>query len=102
MKISIGTKRQALNFPNESRSFDETRRRVCFWGYDRAIEISFYVASDALQAINPDMEGTAEGILQSFDTARERIHKVADKVYAGSVKGSYAVNLTADDFNQAS
>ncbi len=97
MKLSIGTKRQALNFPNESRSFDETRNRVCFWGYDSAIEISFYVAAEALQAINPEMEGTAEGILHSFDAARERIHEVANKVYAGTDQGTYAVNLTADD-----
>ena len=66
-------------------------------GYDSAIEISFFVAVDAIQAINPEMEGTAEGILQSFDVARERIHEAADKVYAASIKGSYAVNLTADD-----
>ena len=100
-KISIGNKRQALNFPNESRSFDETRNRVCFWGYDSAIEISFYVTADTLQAIHPEMEGTAEGILQSFDDARERIHEVADIVYAARHKGSYAVNLIAGDFKYA-
>ncbi len=98
MKISISNRRQALNFPNESRSFDETRNRVCFWGYDSAIEISFYVAADALQEIIPEMEGTAEGILQSFDAARERIHAVAGEVYAAGQKGSYVFDLIADDF----
>ncbi len=97
MKLSISNKRQVLNFPNESRSFDDTRNRVCFWGYDSAIEISFYVSADALQAIDPEMEGTAEGVLHSFDAVRERIHEAAAKVYAASDKGSYAVNLTADD-----
>lgn len=101
MKLSIGTKRQTLNFPNESRSFDETRKRVCFWGYDSAIEISFYVSADALLALNPEMEDTAEGTLRLFDTARERVHEVAEKVYAAAVKGTYAVNLTADDLKFA-
>lgn len=98
MNFSIGTKRQALIFPNESRSFDETRNRVCFWGYDSAIEISFYVAADALQTISSEMEDTAEGILRSFDAARERIHEVARKVYAAGHKGSYAFDLIVKDF----
>jgi len=34
-----------LNFPNNSRSFDANRSRVCFWGYDSTIEISFFVAA---------------------------------------------------------
>lgn len=98
MKLSLGNKRQVLNFPNESRSFDETRNRVCFWGYDSAIEISFYVAADALQRIDPTMEGTAEGTLHAFDAARERVHEVAGKVYAAGHKGSYAFDLIANDF----
>lgn len=98
MKFSISNKGQVLNFPNESRSFDEIRNRVCFWGYDSAIEISFYVAAEALQSIDPEMEATEDGILQSFDGARERIHEVAGKVYAAGQKGSYAYDLIANDF----
>ena len=98
MKLSISNKHQTLNFPNESRSFDETRNRVCFWGYDSAIEISFYVPANALQAISPEMEGTEEGILHAFDAARERVHAAAGKVYAVGEKGSYAFDLIAGDF----
>jgi len=28
----------SLMFPNESRSYDATRRAVRFWGYDHAME----------------------------------------------------------------
>ncbi|MEJ2396510.1 MAG: DUF1488 family protein [Candidatus Thiodiazotropha sp.] len=38
----------ALNFPNPSRSFDASKNRVTFWGYDSVIEISFSVEGDAL------------------------------------------------------
>ena len=27
-----------LSFPNPSRSFDASKSRVCFWGYDRTID----------------------------------------------------------------
>lgn len=37
-----------LTFPNPSRSFDESGKRVRFWGYDRAIEVSFFVEAEAL------------------------------------------------------
>ncbi len=37
-----------LNFPNPSRSFDASKNRVTFWGYDSVIEISFSVEGDAM------------------------------------------------------
>jgi hypothetical protein len=39
----------ALIFPNYSRFYDATRRAVQFWGYDSAMEASFFVTEDALQ-----------------------------------------------------
>ena len=45
----------ALRFPNQSRSFDATRRAVRFWGHDGAMEGSFFVGEDALMKIQPDM-----------------------------------------------
>ncbi len=39
-----------LIFPNPSRAYDATRRAVRFWGHDSAMEASFYVSEDALQA----------------------------------------------------
>ena len=41
----------ALNFSNRSRSYDATRRAVRFWGYESAMESSFFVAEDALKRI---------------------------------------------------
>ncbi len=90
-----------LNFPNESRSFDATRNRVRFWGYDGAIEISFFVEADALQklgALSTEMSGVEAVILKVFDAARERIHKVADNVYRRDRNGSYDYSLAAADF----
>ena len=38
-----------LNFPNQSRVFDATRRAVRFWGYESAMEWSFFVGEDELE-----------------------------------------------------
>jgi hypothetical protein len=45
----------ASSFPNHSRSYDTTRRAVRFWGYDSAMETSFFVSEEALKRIQPDM-----------------------------------------------
>ena len=87
-----------LSFPNPSRSFDASRSRVLFWGYDSAIEVSFFVEADALKRLCPEMSGAEAGFLKAFDAARKRIHEVADKVYVHGRKGSYAYILAADDF----
>jgi len=98
MKMSVGSKYMTLSFPNQSRSFDATRNRVRFWGYDSAIEISFFVEADALQKFSPEMSRAEAGFLKAFDAARERIHEVADKVYVCRHKGAYAYILAAEDF----
>jgi hypothetical protein len=87
-----------LNFPNPSRSFDPGRSRVCFWGYDRTIEVSFFVEEGALKRLCPDMSSAETGFLKAFDAARNRIQEVADKVYVRGGKGSYAYILVAEDF----
>ena len=87
-----------LSFPNPSRSFDAIQSRVCFWGYYSAIEITFYVETDALKRLCPEMSGAETAFLKAFDAARNRIHEVADKVYVRDRKGSYAYILVADDF----
>lgn len=87
-----------LNFPNPSRSFDASNNRVLFWGYDKTIEISFYVELDALQRLCPNMGSIEAGFLQAFDTARVRIYKVADKIYGSGSKGTFAYILAAKDF----
>ena len=86
----------ALSFPNRSRSYDATRRAVRFWGYDSAMEASFYVTEDALKRVQPDMRLDDAGLLGAFDSNRELIYKTATKVYARGPRGSY--DLVQSDF----
>ena len=88
----------SLSFPNPSRSFDVTKSHVCFWGYDSAIEVSFFVEADALRQLCPEMSNVEAGFLEAFDAARQRIHEVADEVYVRGRDGSYAYSLAAEDF----
>ena len=85
-----------LIFPNRSRSFDVTRRAVRFWGYDSAMEASFFVTEDALKRVQPDMKPDEAGNLGVFDANRELIYQIANKVYARGHKGSY--DLVRTDF----
>jgi Protein of unknown function (DUF1488) len=87
-----------LTFPNPSRSFDIGKSRVCFWGYDSTIEVSFFVEADALKRLCPEMSSTETGFLSAFDAALNRIHEIADKVYVRAGKGTYAYTLAAEDF----
>jgi len=85
-----------LNFPNQSRVFDPTRRSVRFWGHDSAMEWSFFISEDALKRIQPDMGRDEAGVLQAFDLHRNLIHSAATKAYKRCRKGSY--DLGAADF----
>jgi len=86
----------AISFPNQSRSYDATRRAVRFWGYDSAMEASFFIDGEALRRIQPDTLFDECGLLRAFDLNREKIFATAAKVYARRHKGSY--DLTAADF----
>jgi hypothetical protein len=81
----------ALSFPNRSRFYDATRRAVRFWGYDSAMETSFFVTEDALKRIQPSMQFDEAGLLNAFDANRDRIYATAAKVYARGRKGSYEI-----------
>ena len=85
-----------LNFPNQSRFFDSTRRAVRFWGHDTAMEASFFVTEEALKRVQPDMRFDEAGLLSAFDTNRELIYATASKVYARGRKGAY--DLHSADF----
>ena len=89
-----------LNFPNPSRSYDAAKNRVCFWGYDSTIEVSFYIEVDALLRLCPGMSGAEKEFIKAFDSVLSRIHKAANKVYieGGKGKGSYAYMLATNDF----
>ena len=85
-----------IDFPNHSRSYDQTRRAVRFWGYDSAIETSFYIEADALKRIQPDLRPDETGLLHAFDTNRELICAAAARRYVRGSRGSY--DLVAADF----
>jgi hypothetical protein len=85
-----------LNFPNRSRFFDPTRRAVRFWGYDSAMEWSFFVTEDALKLLQPSMERNEASLLLAFDTHRPAIHAAAMRAYERKRKSFY--ELAAADF----
>jgi Protein of unknown function (DUF1488) len=85
-----------IDFPNHSRSYDPTRRAVRFWGYDSAIEASFFINEDALKRIQPDARLDESGFLNAFDSNRGLICAAAAKVYVRGSRGSY--NLVAANF----
>ena len=85
-----------INFPNQSRSYDPTRRAVRFWGSDSAIEVSFFINEDALTKIQPGISLDEMGFLSAFDAKRDVICAAAAKVYVRGKKGSY--DLGAADF----
>ena len=84
----------ALNFPNASRSYDTTRHAVRFWGYDSAMEMSFFVMADGLRRLQPGVPTDEASLLQAFDSHREAICAVAAKVYKRGNKGSYELGPT--------
>ena len=86
----------AIRFPNQSRSYDPTRRAVHFWGHDRAMESSFFVTADALSQIQPNLQPGEAGFLRAFDLNRDLILAAAARVYARGRKGRYEIN--AADF----
>lgn len=90
-----------LNFPNASRSYDETRHLVRFWGYDSALEICFFVEAGALVKLRPrtggrDAASLEANCLETFDAARERILEAARRAYAPGRRGPFL--LSAADF----
>ena len=87
-----------LQFPNPSRSFDESGHRVRFWGYDSAIEVSFFVEEDALEKLCPRMSKAEAGFLEAFDASLERIRQVAAEVYKRGGGKTYTWRLTAEEF----
>jgi hypothetical protein len=84
------------DFSQFSRSYDATRRAVRFWGYNSAMEWSFFITEDVLKRVQPSMRFDEAGLLGAFDSHRDLICAAAAKVYARGPKGSY--DLTANDF----
>ena len=61
-----------IDFPNFSRSYDVTRHAVRFWGYDSAIEASFFVDEDALVQMQPGVRPDELDFLKAFDANRDK------------------------------
>src|SRR5262244_561191 len=78
-----------INFPNQSRVFDSTRRAVRFWGHDSAMEWSFFVTEDALKRLQPNMGHNEVSVLRAFDDNRNVIYIAAMRAYKRERKGSY-------------
>ena len=85
-----------IEFPNYSRSYDRTRHAVRFWGYDSAMEASFFINEAALRRIQPDTRLDESGFLNAFDSNRDLICAAAAKVYVRGSRGSY--DLVANNF----
>jgi Protein of unknown function (DUF1488) len=90
--------RMSVTFPNQSRSYDLTRNAVRFWGYDSAIEASFFIDANALRQLRPGTGHDEASLLQAFDANRELICSTAAKLYARGSRGSY--DLLASDFGR--
>ena len=85
-----------IDFPNYSRSYDRMLRAVRFWGYDSAIEASFFINEAALRRLQPDTRLDEAGFLNAFDSNRDLICAAAAKVYVRGSRGSY--DLVAHNF----
>jgi hypothetical protein len=84
-----------LTFPNTSRSYDETARRVRFLGYDGMFEVKFFVEIGALPKIVSRAPSEAD-CLAAFDAARSSVQDIARKAYGRDRRDSYV--LTAAHF----
>ena len=82
-----------LNFPNQSRVFDPTRRAVRFWGHDSAMEWSFFVTEEALKRLQPNMRYDEASVLRAFDDHRDAIYVAAARAYKRERKDSYELGV---------
>jgi len=86
-----------LAFLNPSRSFDEARNAILFFGHDGMFEIRFFVDIAALAEGQPRGSRMSEAqYLSAFDAMRASIHDVARKVYSRQRRNLNT--LTAADF----
>ena len=86
----------SLNFPNASRSYEQRKQCVSFWGYDSTAEIAFEVDDEALHFMCPNAERNESSLLSAFDDNRARIEQAATKTYVKH-RQSY-IRLSSKDF----
>jgi len=79
----------ALNFPNQSRNYDEAMHAIRFWGHDGAMEAAFFVGEQTLRKIRPGISTDEAGMLEAFDAHRDLIYAAAARLYGRGRKGAY-------------
>ncbi len=82
----------ALTFPNPSRSYDEAKHGVWFWGYDNAREITFLVEDRVLMNFDAAPASDEAGMLASFDRHRNEILQIAMALYAEGRQTLYTLH----------
>lgn len=80
----------ALTFPNTSRSYDETARRVRFLGHDGMFEVKFFLEINALFKSLSRAPSEAD-CLAAFDAARNSVQDIARKAYGRDRRDSYVL-----------
>jgi len=86
-----------LVFLNPSRSFDEARNAVLFFGHDGMFEIRFFVEIATLaDGHMRETQMSESQYLSAFDAQRASIHRVAQRVY--DRRRCNLNTLTAADF----
>ncbi len=88
----------SLDFPNHTRSYDAHKNRVCFWGHDKIMEVSFFVERAALHKLNPQIGTSEADLIAAFDASIDTIYDAAHKAYKNGTKGTYVYLLTAAEF----
>jgi hypothetical protein len=73
----------ALNFLNESRSYNSSHQYITFWGYDSAFEVTFRLDHTALQQFSGLDNPGEDAALQAFDANISRIRLAAQTIYKG-------------------
>ena len=81
----------SLSFPNRSRSYDASARRIRFTGHDGMFEVPFLVEADVFPGAS-----TEAGYLAAFDAGRDVVQKAAAKAYGYARRRLYV--LSASDF----
>ena len=85
----------SIEFPNPSRSYDETRHRVRFSGYDGTREILMFIEEAAIRHLDSGIGHKEGAILQAFDRHRKRIYEAAAAAYRRRRDSTCTLN-TAD------
>ncbi|MFM0214534.1 DUF1488 domain-containing protein [Paraburkholderia strydomiana] len=81
-----------LNFPNPSRSYDASRRCVCFWGNDSSREITFMVGHAMLRNLKPGLGSDERSVLGAYDEFREKVLEIAKRQYVAGPQNRYSIS----------